>query len=303
MNRFLLAYDYPSEMRAVRDLLRRRHHFVRKRAAAYTHFQNTFSQHGILDPVYAIVKIQGKRRSLLERAVNDDMRKIVETDLDYIDSLDTIIKEVENLIIKRARHHNRKHFDLLQTIIGCGPITSLVILYETHTIERFSTPQRYSSYSRVISADNESSGKYLGHSPTDKIGNPYLKWAFSEIAIHMLKDSPEAKEWYNTVSATCGASGARARLRHKIAVAVFHMLKKNIAFDEFKFFNISNDRIGSPAHNWMGTSGNEPKPLGLIGKKSGLSSTKTQKRVSKNKVSVPKSSGRKTLRTTGKVKT
>lgn len=90
------------------------------------------------------------------------MRKIVETDLDYIDSLDTIIKEVENLIVKRARHHNRKHFDLLQTIIGCGPITALTILYETHTIERFTIPQRYSSYCRVISAGNESSGKYLG---------------------------------------------------------------------------------------------------------------------------------------------
>jgi transposase len=306
-NRFPLAYDYPSEMRAVRDLLRRRHHFVRKRAAAYTHFQNTFTQHGILDPLYALVKIQGKRRSLLERAVNDDMRKIVGTDLDYIDSLDAIIKEVENLIIKRARHHNRKHFDLLQTIIGCGPITSLTILYETHTIDRFTTPQRYSSYCRVISAGNESSGKYLGHSPTDKIGNPYLKWAFSEIAMHMIKDSPEAKEWYNTASAKCGASGARARLRHKIAVAVFHMLKKSVAFDEFKFFNITNDRIGSPAHNWMETSGEESKPSRVIGKKSGHSSkstkTKTQKSVSKNKVSITKSSGRKTLRTTGKVKT
>ncbi|HMA65511.1 MAG: IS110 family transposase [Fibrobacterota bacterium] len=304
-NRFPLAYDYPSEMRAVRDLLRRRHHFVRKRAAAYTHFQNTFTQHGILDTVYALVKIQGKRRELLELAVNNDMRKIIETDLDYIDSLDTIIKEVENLIIKRARHHNRKHFDLLQTIIGCGPITSLVILYETHTIERFCTPQRYSSYSRVISADNESSGKYLGHSPTDKIGNPYLKWAFSEIAIHMLKDSPEAKDWFNNVSAICGASGARARLRHKIAVAVFHMLKKNVAFDEFKFFNITNDRTGSSAHNWMETSGEKTKPHGLIGKKSGHSSkTKvTTKKVSvKSKGTVKKSSGRKTLRTTGKVK-
>lgn len=144
------------------------------------------------------------------------------------------------------------------------------------------------------------------HSPTDKIGNPYLKWAFSEIAIHMIKDSPETKEWYNTVSTICGASGARARLRHKIAVAVFHMLKKNVAFDEFKFFNITNDRIGSPAHNWMETSGEKSKPSGVIGKKSGHSSkstkTKPQKSVSKNKVTVSKSSGRKTLRTTGKVK-
>jgi hypothetical protein len=257
-----------------------------------------------VDAVYALVKIQGKRRALLERAVNDDMRKIVETDLDYIDSLDTIIKDVENLIIKRARHHNRKHFDLLQTIIGCGPISSLTILYETHTIERFSTPQRYSSYSRVISADNESSGKYLGHSPTDKIGNPYLKWAFSEIAIHMLKDSSEAKEWFNNVSATCGASGARARLRHKIAVAVYHMLKKNVAFDEFKFFNITNDRTGSSAQNWREKSGEKSKPSAVISKKSGHSSfkVKTNKTSTKNKVFANKKSGRKTLRTTGKVK-
>jgi transposase len=305
-NRFPLAYDYPSEMRAVRDLLRRRHLFVHKRAASYTHFQNTFTQYGLVDAVYALVKIQGKRRDLLKRAVNDNMRKIVETDLDYIDSLDTIIKDLENQAIQQARYHNRKHFDLLQTIIGCGPITALTILYETHTIKRFTTPQRYSSYCRVIGADNESSGKYLGHSSTDKIGNPYLKWAFSEIAIHMLKDSPEAKEWFNKVSATSGSSGARARLRHKLAVAVFHMLKKNVAFDEFKFFNITNDRTGSSAHNWMETSGEKSKPSGLISQKSGHSTkpkkTKTEKCTTKNKVSVKKSSGRKTLRTTGKVK-
>jgi transposase len=111
-NRFPLAYDYPEEMRSVRDLLRRRHHFVRKRAGTYTHFQNTFTQHGILDPLYAAVQIKGTRRALPERAVNKDMRKMVETDLDYIDALDTIIKELENLIIKRARYHNRMHFEL-----------------------------------------------------------------------------------------------------------------------------------------------------------------------------------------------
>lgn len=305
-NHFPLAYDYPSEMRSCRDLFRRRHFYVHKRAACYTHFQNTFTQHGCLDPVYALVKIQGKRRDLLKRAKDDDMRKIVETDLDYIDSLDTIIKDLENQAIKQARYHNRKHFVLLQTIIGCGPVTALTILYETHTITRFTTPQRYSSYCRVIGADNESSGKYLGHSSSDKIGNPYLKWAFSEIAIHMLKDSPEAKEWYNTVSSSCGASGARARLRHKIAVAVYHMLKKNVAFDEFKFFNITNDRTGSSSHNWMEKSGEKSKPSLVIGKKFGHSSkstkTKAKKMVTKNKVTVKKSPGRKTLRTTGKVK-
>jgi len=85
------------------------------------------------------------------------------------------------------------------------------------------------------------------------------------------------------------------------------MLKKNVVFDEFKFFNITNDRTGSSAHNWMETSGEKSKPSGVIGKKSGHSSkstkTKTKKSITvKNKVSVNKTSGRKTLRTTGKVK-
>jgi transposase len=310
-NRFPLAYAYPQEMRNVRDLLRRRHHFVRKRAGAFTHFQNTFTQNGYLEPLYTAVHKKLTRRNLLDQAVNVDMRQIIASDLDYIDSLDTIIVDLEKIIIKRARYHNRKHFDLLHTIIGCGDISSLTILYETHTIDRFATPQRYSSYTRVISSDNESSGKYLGHTSSDKIGNPYLKWAFSEIAIHMIKDSSLVKDWYAKESSIHGNGGAKARLRHKIAVAVYHMLKKNIAFDEYKFVNIERDRIVSPAHNLMEMSGEKSKHSGLIGNKSGLSSIKNKKQ--KIKAPVKRSDvigntkpnkklGQPSLRTTGKAK-
>jgi transposase len=103
-NHFPLDYDYPSEMRSCRDLLRRRHYIVRKRAAAYTHFQNTITQHGILDPLHAAVQKITTRRTLLERATDKDMKNILKTDLDYIDSLDAIIKELENQAIKQARY-------------------------------------------------------------------------------------------------------------------------------------------------------------------------------------------------------
>ena len=43
-NFFPLAYAYPQQMRATRDLLRRRHRFVALRGEGYTHIQNTFSQ-------------------------------------------------------------------------------------------------------------------------------------------------------------------------------------------------------------------------------------------------------------------
>jgi len=307
-NRFPLAYAYPQEMRNVRDLLRRRHHFVRNRAGTFTHFQNTFTQNGIIDPLNREVQKKLTRRDLLNKTSNADFRRIVETDLDYIDSLDTIIRELEKTITSRAHCHNRKHFELLHTIPGCGDITALTILYETHTVDRFETPQRYSSYCRVISSDNESSGKYLGKTTSDKIGNPYLKWAFSEIVAHMHRESSLVKDWYALASVKYGRSGAKARLRHKVAVAVYTMLKKNVVFDEYKFLNIENnkDRMKNLAHNWTETSGKHSEPTSLMGKSSGQYSSKLKKTKSVKKVPenrrVGKISGRSSLRTTGKTK-
>src|SRR5262245_1861648 len=41
------AYGYPAEMRATRDLLRRRTHLMRKRAELLVHVQNTNSQYNL----------------------------------------------------------------------------------------------------------------------------------------------------------------------------------------------------------------------------------------------------------------
>jgi len=41
------AYVYPPEMRATRDLLRRRNHLMRKRSELITHIQNTVSQYNL----------------------------------------------------------------------------------------------------------------------------------------------------------------------------------------------------------------------------------------------------------------
>ncbi len=44
------AYVYPARMRATRDLLRRRNHFMRKRAELFAHIQNTRSQYNLTRP-------------------------------------------------------------------------------------------------------------------------------------------------------------------------------------------------------------------------------------------------------------
>src|SRR3990170_8702091 len=59
-----MAYVYPREMRATRDLLRRRCHFTRKRAELFTHIQNTASQYVL--PALGKIAFHGDRIGLAE---------------------------------------------------------------------------------------------------------------------------------------------------------------------------------------------------------------------------------------------
>jgi hypothetical protein len=179
----------------------------------------------------------------------------------------------------------------------------LTVLYETHTEKRFKNVQSYSSYCRVVQASNDSGGTSYGHTSNDKIGNPYLKWAFSEIGIKMVIQSKLIGEWFEKQVDEHGKGGAMARLRHKIAIAVYTMLKHEIVFDEYKFLGIEQNRRVIPAHYGTDTSGKKSKPsFSVNGKPSGSlkRNASGKKKISvKNKKTSPK---RLSLRTTGKRK-
>jgi Transposase and inactivated derivatives len=260
-NKFPQAYDYPEEMRETRDLLRRRHFFVRKRAGTYTHIQNTLNSHGFFQSFHADVHRKSDRRSLVNLPKHRDVKANISSDFDYIESLDLLIDKLEKTITESACTHNRKHYKLLHTIPGAGQITALTILYETHTIDRFKSPQCYSSYCRVIKADNQSGGTNYGHTTNDKIGNPYLKWAFSEIGSRMINQSPLIRQWYEKQVTLHGKGGTHARLRHKIALAVYYMLKNDTVFDEYRFLGIEQSRTVSPAQTGKDGSGKKQNLL------------------------------------------
>ena len=75
------AYVYPAEMRATRDLLRRRTYLVRKRADLLTHIQNTNSQCNL--PQFGR-KIANKihRDGVAEQFIDPAVRMSIEVDLD-----------------------------------------------------------------------------------------------------------------------------------------------------------------------------------------------------------------------------
>jgi transposase len=228
------AFSYPREWRHTRDLLRRRHRLTHLRAEAYTHIQIVFKQQGILESLSGVVKNKKERRQLIDRLEHSDLQMNVGSDLDVIDSLDPIIRQIERKIIIDAKHHNRKMRDTLLTVPGIGPIISLTLLYEIYDINRFSTVQKFSSYAGLVKCERESAGKNTGGSK-GKIRNAYLKDAFSNIILKAQISSPKIKKYYQRLESKHGKKKARGIIAHKFGVCVYYMLKNGEAFDEDRF--------------------------------------------------------------------
>ena len=186
------AYVYPAEMRATRDLLRRRMHLARKRGELLAHVQNTNSQYN-LPAIGKKIAYKANRDGVAERFADPAVQKSIEVDLALITYYDELLRDVELTIVKTAKHHDAQTLYLLQTVPGIGKILSLVLLYEIHDIERFPRVQDFASYCRLVKCARESAGKRSGTSGA-KIGNAHLKWAFSEAAVLFLRDNPAASE-------------------------------------------------------------------------------------------------------------
>jgi transposase len=230
-----MAYVYPPQMRATRDLLRRRIYLMRKRAELLVHVQNTNSQYNL--PEFGKRISQKKNRDGVAERFNDaSVQKSIETDLQLIDYYDQLLAAVELHVLWAAREHDGKALLRLRSVPGIGQILALVILYEIHDINRFATVQDFVSYARLVKCAKESAGKRHGTSGS-KIGNVHLKWAFSEASVLFLRANPKGQRFVDKLSAKHGKAKALSILAHKLGRAVYYMLKREKTFDMNKFFS------------------------------------------------------------------
>jgi transposase len=227
------AYVYPAEMRATRDLLRRRCHLVRKRAELLAHIQNTNSQYN-LPEIGKRLAYKANREDVAEHFPDPSVRKTIEVDVSLINHYDQLLGEVELYITRRAKAHDVQTFARLQSVPGIGQILALVILYEIQDIARFPRVQDFVSYCRLVKCAKESGGKRLGTSGK-KIGNVHLRWAFAEAAVLFLRQSQPGKAYFAKLEHKHGKAKALTVLAHKLGRAVYYMLTREHAFDLNRF--------------------------------------------------------------------
>ena len=230
-----MAYVYPAGLRSTRDLLRRRMHFKNKRSELLAHIQNTKSQYNLPDFEKSI-KYKSNRIDVASHFIDESVQQSIKFDLALIDQYDELLRRVELYILQHAKAHRPQDLFLLQTIDGVGKILALVMLYEIHDIGRFERVHHFSSYSRLVKPTKESAGKIKSGSGK-KMGNVYLKWAFSEAVLLLIRENDDVKELHNKLKNRHGKARALAILSHKLGRAVYYMLKNQKAFNVKQFVN------------------------------------------------------------------
>lgn len=230
---FPLAYTYPKEMRATRDLLRRRNHLARKKSELLAHIQNTATQYNLPEALGRIAK-PSERGDLPSKFHDPMVRRMVEVDLATIEHYEKLLDSLERELERVANHHDPISLALLKSIQGVGRILGLVMLYEIEDISRFPRVQDFVSYCRLVRPAKESNGKIYGHSGK-KIGNAHLRWAFGEAVVLMLKGNKPAQAALQRLASRHGKGKALAILSHRLGRAVYFMLKNQVPFKQDLF--------------------------------------------------------------------
>jgi transposase len=227
------ASVYPAEMRATRELLRRRCHGGRKRAELWAHIQNTNSQYN-LPEIGKKLADKATREGVEEHFPDPSVRKTIEVDVSLINHSAQLLGEVELYITRTAKAHDVQTFSRLQSVPGIGKILALVILYEIQDLARFPRVQDFVSYSRVVKCAKESGGKRLG-TAGKKIGNVHLRWAFAAAAVLFLRQNQLGKEDFAKLAHKHGKAKALTVRAYELGRAVYDMLSREQAFDLNRF--------------------------------------------------------------------
>jgi len=232
-----IAYAYPKGMRETRDLLRRRMYLVHKRAEVIAHLVNTNSQYNL--PPLGKKLIYAKNRlelNISARFTDPSVRQSAAIDLQLIDHFAQLIGEVELFLERTVKVDDADGFYRLRSIPGVGKILSLVLLYEIHDIRRFASEGQFLSYARLVRPKKTSAGKVTGGGGA-KIGNAHLKWAFSEAACLLARESDQAKRFLARKGKQHGKAKALGILAARLGRAVYQMLRQQRAFDAKRFWN------------------------------------------------------------------
>jgi transposase len=212
------AYGSPADMRATRDLLRRRMHLVRQRADLLPHVQHTNRQYNLPEMGNKIAS-NANRDGGAERFPAPAGPKSIEVALALIGPYADLRRDLALALVTTAKQPDAQPRYWLQPVPGLGKMRSLVLVDEIHDSARFPRGQDFVSSCRLGTCAQASAGNRYGPSGP-KIGHASLKGAFSAAAVLFLRNTPAGQTYRARLEHQQGQGNALTVLAHQLARAV-----------------------------------------------------------------------------------
>jgi transposase len=222
----------PKELRATRDLARKRMQLVRSRTTHVLAVENITARERGWRLTCNQVKQLGPE-DIDSMPFPDDVKYALKANIAVIGALSEQIDVIEKRIQEKVGP--RAEYRLLHSVPGIGRILAPVILLETGPIERFGDAGNYASYARCVDSAHTSNGKRKGTGNT-RNGNKYLSWAFIEAANLARRYNEQARRFYERKKAKTNNAVAIKALAHKLARACYHIMKEGKPFDVERCF-------------------------------------------------------------------
>ena len=228
------GYIYPKADRAVRDLLRKRAHFVRQHTANVLSVQNIMVRN--TGSRFSVKRIRELTTKELKHLLPEAYQVLaITSSLAILDCLSQQITTLEKAVSKRLKH--TPSYEQLLTVDGIGTILAQTIALETGQIGRFPTVGDYASYCRCVNSTKLSNGKRKGQGNV-KNGNLYLGWAYMEAAQFAIRFNPQAQRFYQRklAKSTNNTVLARKSVAHKLSRACYYIMRDLVPFEATKAF-------------------------------------------------------------------
>ncbi len=208
----------------MRDLLRRRCPWGRKRAALLAHLPTTTSPDNLPESGQKLA-YKANREGGEDQFPDPRVRKTIEGAVARIDPYAQLLGEGELSITRSAKAPDGQPFARLQSVPGLGQILALVLLSESQAMARFPRVQAFVSSCRVGKGAKEANGNRLGTSG-NKIGTGPLRWACAEATVLFRRHHHPRKASFANRERKHAKAKARTGLAHQRGRAVSYRLTR-----------------------------------------------------------------------------
>lgn len=184
--------------------------------------------HALLDKLNIQVPFEdafgkGGRACLDALSVREPYASHLRSGLRILDAIGGQIAPEEAAI--RGELQSDPQAELLMSAPGIAELTAYLLLYEIGPIERFATEKNFASYC-CLAPQTAESANWRGRPGVGRAGNLYLKEAFTNAALGAIRKDPTLRAFYNRQLRRNGPQKARVAAAHKLAVAVYYMLRR-----------------------------------------------------------------------------